>query len=127
MNEPPEAWIHGWAHLDDSTLHYVETGEPDNPLVVFLHGFPEFRCAWRHQLGPLADAGFHVLAPDRRGYNRSEKPPHVSEYRMHRLVNDIAGLIRDGGAASATSSVTTGAASRGNSPCAARPSSNGSS
>ena len=93
--------MHDWTHLDDSTLHYVETGEPGNPLVVLLHGFPEFWYAWRRQLDPLADAGFRVLAPDLRGYNRSEKPPHVGEYRMHRLVSDVAGLIRHAGTESA--------------------------
>ena len=53
-------------------LHYVEAGE--GPLVVLLHGFPEFWYSWRHQIPALAQAGFHVVAPDMRGYDLSDKP-----------------------------------------------------
>ena len=56
----------GYADVGDQRLHYVETG--DGPLIVLLHGFPEFWYGWRQQIRPLADAGFRVVAPDMRGY-----------------------------------------------------------
>jgi hypothetical protein len=59
----------GYAEIGDVRLHYVEAG--DGPLVVLLHGFPEFWYGWRLQLEPLAAAGFRVVAPDLRGYNLS--------------------------------------------------------
>jgi pimeloyl-ACP methyl ester carboxylesterase len=73
-------------------LHYVEAGE--GPLVVLLHGFPEFWYSWRHQIGPLAQAGYHVVAPDMRGYNLSDRPQPWRAYDMGLLAGDIAGLIR---------------------------------
>ena len=77
-------------------LHWVELGE--GPPVLLLHGFPDFWYAWRHQLPALAAAGFRAVAPDLRGYNRSEKPPGVGSYRVGRLAGDMAGLIRALGA-----------------------------
>jgi pimeloyl-ACP methyl ester carboxylesterase len=68
----------GYAELDDVRLHYVEAGE--GPLVVLLHGFPEFWYAWRQQIEPLAAAGFRVVAPDMRGYNTSSRPEEVHAY-----------------------------------------------
>src|SRR3954447_17858256 len=62
----------GYAEVGDVKLHYVEAGE--GPLVVLLHGFPEFWYGWRLQIAPLAAAGFRVVAPDLRGYNLSSKP-----------------------------------------------------
>jgi pimeloyl-ACP methyl ester carboxylesterase len=76
-------------------LHYVEAGE--GPLVVLLHGFPEFWYSWRHQIGPLAQAGFHVVAPDMRGYDLSDKPHGWHAYDSSLLAGDIAGLIRSFG------------------------------
>ncbi|MEU0058472.1 alpha/beta hydrolase [Streptomyces sp. NPDC006334] len=73
-------------------LHVVEEGE--GPLVVLLHGFPESWHSWRHQLGPLADAGFRVVAPDQRGYGRSDAPADVESYTILHLVGDVVGLIR---------------------------------
>ena len=81
----------GYAEIGDQRLHYVEAGE--GPLVVLLHGFPEFWYSWRHQLPALAAAGFHAIAPDLRGYNRSDRPRGVHCYRVRELVNDVAGLI----------------------------------
>jgi pimeloyl-ACP methyl ester carboxylesterase len=69
----------------------VEQGE--GPLVVLLHGFPEFWYAWRHQIPALAAAGFRAVAPDLRGYNLSEKPRGVKAYRIEALLGDLAGLI----------------------------------
>ncbi|MGE3803548.1 MAG: alpha/beta fold hydrolase [Gemmataceae bacterium] len=92
-------WEHKFADLDGLKLHYVEAGS--GPLVVLLHGFPEFWYSWRFQIPALAQAGFRVLAPDLRGYNLSDKPKGVSAYRVHLLAGDIAGLIRHAGAARA--------------------------
>jgi pimeloyl-ACP methyl ester carboxylesterase len=90
----------GYADVgDDVKLHYVEAG--DGPLVVLLHGFPEFWFGWRLQIAPLADAGFRVVAPDTRGYNLSSKPEGVAAYSADRLAEDIRGLIRELGAESA--------------------------
>jgi pimeloyl-ACP methyl ester carboxylesterase len=74
-------------------LHTVEAGPEDGPLVVLLHGFPELWYGWREQIGPLARAGFRVLVPDQRGYNRSDKPKGVSAYSLDRLAGDVVGLI----------------------------------
>jgi pimeloyl-ACP methyl ester carboxylesterase len=78
-------------------LHAVEAGPESGPLLILLHGFPEFWYGWRNQIGPLAAAGFRVLAPDQRGYNLSEKPRKVSAYRLDTLVADVAGLIDEAG------------------------------
>ncbi len=75
------------------TLHAVRTGPADGPPVVLLHGFPEFWYGWRHQLGPLAEAGFRVVAIDQRGYTTSSKPPHVADYGLDHLAADIAAAI----------------------------------
>jgi epoxide hydrolase 4 len=83
---------HRYAEVGGLRLHYVESGA--GPLVVLLHGFPEFWYAWRHQIPALAAAGFHVVAPDMRGYNLSAKPEGVSAYDQDLLATDIAQLIR---------------------------------
>ncbi|MFE6685150.1 alpha/beta fold hydrolase [Streptomyces sp. NPDC057743] len=72
-------------------LHIAEEGE--GPLVVLLHGFPESWHSWRHQFGPLAAAGFRVVAPDQRGYGRSDHPEAVEAYNILNLVGDVVGLI----------------------------------
>jgi len=87
---------HGYADLADVRLHYVEAGE--GPLVVLLHGFPEFWYGWRQQIPTLAAAGFRVVAPDTRGYNLSSKPPGVSAYAPRRLAADVRDLIAERGA-----------------------------
>ncbi|HWK27841.1 MAG TPA: alpha/beta fold hydrolase [Solirubrobacter sp.] len=85
-----------YAELDDVRLHYVEAGE--GPLVVLLHGFPEFWYGWRHQIEPLAARGFRVVAPDLRGYNLSSKPRGRDAYRIDRLAGDVRQLIEERGA-----------------------------
>ncbi len=87
---------HGYAELDSVRLHYVEAGE--GPLVVLLHGFPEFWYGWRGQIEPLAAAGLRVVAPDLRGYNRSSKPRGVAAYDLDPLAQDIRDLIAERGA-----------------------------
>jgi pimeloyl-ACP methyl ester carboxylesterase len=89
----------GYANVGDQSLHYVEAG--DGPLIVLLHGFPEFWYGWRSQIKPLADAGFRVVAPDMRGYNLSSKPEGVDAYDTGPLADDIRGLIHERGAESA--------------------------
>ncbi|HSR85674.1 MAG TPA: alpha/beta hydrolase [Streptosporangiaceae bacterium] len=89
----------GYADIGDQRLHYVETG--DGPLIVLLHGFPEFWYGWREQIKPLAAAGFRVVAPDMRGYNLSSKPAGVAPYDTGALAADVRGLIRERGAESA--------------------------
>ncbi|WP_327052254.1 alpha/beta fold hydrolase [Halomicrococcus gelatinilyticus] len=86
-------WTHGEVVANGVRLHHVEAGDPADPLVVLLHGFPEFWYSWRDQVPALADAGFHVVAPDMRGYNRSEKPHGVDAYRLAELVGDVVGLL----------------------------------
>jgi pimeloyl-ACP methyl ester carboxylesterase len=86
----------GYAELADVRLHYVEAG--DGPLVVLLHGFPEFWFGWRSQIPALADAGFRVVAPDMRGYNLSSRPADVEAYGTDRLAADVRDLIRQRGA-----------------------------
>jgi epoxide hydrolase 4 len=71
-------------------MHAAAAGPDDGPLVILLHGFPEFWYSWRHQIGPLAAAGYHVVTPDLRGYNLSErKPPYDAET----LARDVGELI----------------------------------
>ena len=89
----------GYAEIGDQRLHYVEAG--DGPLLVLLHGFPEFWYGWRQQIEPLAAAGFRVVAPDTRGYNLSSKPEGVKAYSTDQLATDIRGLIQERGAESA--------------------------
>ena len=95
----PSGLREGYAEIGDQRLHYVEAGE--GPLIVLLHGFPEFWYAWREQIGPLAAAGFRVVAPDTRGYNLSSKPDGVAAYDIGLLAADIRDLIHERGAETA--------------------------
>jgi pimeloyl-ACP methyl ester carboxylesterase len=72
-------------------LHVAEQGE--GPLVILCHGFPECWYSWRHQLGALAKAGFHAVAPDLRGYGRSEGPKEVENYTILDDIADVVGLV----------------------------------
>jgi pimeloyl-ACP methyl ester carboxylesterase len=83
-------WSHRTVSANGSRFHIVEAGA--GPLVLLLHGFPEFWWSWRHQIEPLADAGFRVVAVDLRGYGGSDKPPRG--YDGYTLSGDVAGLIR---------------------------------
>jgi pimeloyl-ACP methyl ester carboxylesterase len=74
-------------------LHVVQAGPPDGPPVVLLHGFPEFWWTWHAQIAALAQAGFRVIAPDQRGFNLSDKPPRIEDYRMEERRADIVGLL----------------------------------
>ena len=72
-------------------LHVAEQGE--GPLVLLCHGFPESWYSWRHQLRALAEAGFHAVAPDMRGYGQSEAPAEIERYTLLHLVGDMVGLL----------------------------------
>jgi pimeloyl-ACP methyl ester carboxylesterase len=74
-------------------LHVVEAGPDNGPLVILLHGFPEFWWGWRKQIPALARAGFRVVVPDQRGYNTSDKPLGVRAYELDALAADAIGLI----------------------------------
>lgn len=69
---------HAFARANGVRIHYVEAGR--GPLLLLLHGFPEFWYGWRRQISTLASAGFRIVAPDLRGYNETEKPRGVKRY-----------------------------------------------
>jgi len=73
-------------------LHAIAAGPKDGPLVLLLHGFPEFWYGWHRQIEPLAAAGFRVLVPDQRGYNLSSKPPGVKSYALSELTSDVMAI-----------------------------------
>ena len=79
-------------------LRVVEAGERGAPVVVLAHGFPELAYSWRHQIPALAAAGYHVLAPDQRGYGGSSRPGAVEDYDIVALAGDLIGLLDDVGA-----------------------------
>jgi pimeloyl-ACP methyl ester carboxylesterase len=89
-------WTHREVTANGARFHLAEHGPEDGPLILLLHGFPEFWWSWRHQLVALGDAGMHVVAPDLRGYGGSDKPPRG--YDAYTLSSDVAGMIRALGA-----------------------------
>ena len=74
-------------------LHVARAGPADGPLLIFLHGFPEFWYGWRKQIPHFADAGFRVLVPDQRGYNLSDKPEGALAFSLDELAADVLGLM----------------------------------
>ncbi|TDC53176.1 alpha/beta hydrolase [Actinomadura sp. KC345] len=84
-------WSHRYAKINGLDVHYVEEGE--GPPVVLLHGFPHTWFSWRHQIGPLAEAGFRVVAPDMRGMGETTGPDDHREYGVDRIVGDLVGLL----------------------------------
>jgi len=83
---------HGFVTINGIKLHTVSTG--NGPLVLFLHGFPEFWYAWKDVLPEVAKAGFEAVAIDMRGYNTSDKPKDLSAYRLPELIADVRGVIQ---------------------------------
>ena len=79
-------------------LRVIEAGDRGAPVVILAHGFPELAYSWRHQIPALADAGYHVLAPDQRGYGGSSRPDAIEAYNIHELTADLVGLLDDVGA-----------------------------
>lgn len=74
-------------------LNVIQAGPENGPLVILLHGFPEFSYAWREQIPFLVSAGYRVWAPDQRGYNLSDKPSGIAAYSIDELAADVVGLI----------------------------------
>ncbi|HET6482343.1 MAG TPA: alpha/beta hydrolase [Actinoplanes sp.] len=91
-------WTHRFVGANGSRFHVVEAGT--GPLVLFLHGFPEFWWAWHDMLPRIADAGFRAVAIDLRGYGASDKPPRG--YDGYTMAADVTGLIRALGERNAT-------------------------
>ncbi len=85
-----ETWQHQYIVTNGIRMHYVTQGE--GPLIVLLHGFPEFWYSWRYQIPFLAEHGYTVVAPDLRGYNETDKPR--KGYDIPTLLRDIKGLIK---------------------------------
>ncbi|MEM7712701.1 MAG: alpha/beta hydrolase [Cyanobacteria bacterium P01_A01_bin.68] len=85
-----ETWKHDYITTNGVNLHYVTQGS--GPLMLMLHGFPEFWYSWRYQIPEFA-SDFKVVAPDLRGYNDSDKPASQSAYVMNELVQDVEGII----------------------------------
>ncbi|MGQ4647002.1 alpha/beta fold hydrolase [Lyngbya aestuarii] len=86
-----ETWQHEYIESNGVKLHYVTQGE--GPLMLMLHGFPEFWYSWRHQIPEFAQ-DYKVVALDLRGYNESDKPPEPSAYVMSEFIKDIEGVIQ---------------------------------
>ncbi|AFC31595.1 hypothetical protein PM3016_4859 [Paenibacillus mucilaginosus 3016] len=89
----PEGFSERYVETNGIRLHVVTSGPEDGPLVVLLHGFPEFWYGWKRQIPFLAAQGYRVWVPDQRGYARSGKPEKIEAYAMNGLAADIAGLI----------------------------------
>jgi len=73
-------------------LHAVASGSLEGPVVLLLHGFPEFWYSWHQQIAPLASAGFRVIVPDQRGYNTSSKPRGAASYTLSQLTSDVLAI-----------------------------------
>jgi pimeloyl-ACP methyl ester carboxylesterase len=82
---------HRFVETNGIRMHYVEAGR--GPLVILCHGFPESWYSWRHQIEALAEAGFHVVAPDQRGYGQTDRPQTLAAYTVLHLTGDIVGLV----------------------------------
>jgi len=85
------AVTHRFIETNGIRMHIAEQGT--GPLVVLLHGFPESWYSWRHQLPALAEAGYHAVAPDQRGYGQTDRPTEIEHYTQLHLVGDIVGLL----------------------------------
>jgi pimeloyl-ACP methyl ester carboxylesterase len=83
--------LHRFVTTNGIRMHYAEAGS--GPHVLLCHGFPESWYSWRHQIHALADAGFHTIAPDMRGYVQTEQPKEVGAYDIFQLTGDLVGLI----------------------------------
>src|SRR5687768_4221103 len=74
-------------------LHVVEKGNKGAPVIIFLHGFPEFWYGWHNQIDFFAKKGYRVIVPDQRGFNLSDKPNRIKDYQISELVKDIVQII----------------------------------
>jgi pimeloyl-ACP methyl ester carboxylesterase len=88
------------SHFADSggvKIHYAAIGPESGPLVIFVHGFPDFWYSWRSQMDALSQAGYRCAAMDLRGYNKSDQPPGIENYDMRLLAGDVLAVIRANG------------------------------
>lgn len=91
---------HRFIEVNGIRMHVAEQGH--GPLVVLCHGWPESWYVWRHQITALAEAGYHVVAPDQRGYGQTDAPEALEAYHLFKLTGDIVGLVHALGEARAT-------------------------
>ena len=82
---------HGFADSDGVKIHYATAG--DGPLLVMIHGFPDYWYSWRRQIPALAGR-YQVVAIDQRGFNKSDQPEDVGSYKMDKLIGDVVAVIR---------------------------------
>src|SRR5262245_30223268 len=80
-------------HINGGALHVVLAGSASGKPLLFLHGFPEFWFAWRHQIDHFVSSGYRVIIPDQRGYNLSEKPAGIASYSVDVLAKDVVGVL----------------------------------
>ncbi len=85
---------HGTADSNGVKIHYASYGKSSGPLIVMIHGFPDFWYTWRDQMQVLGDAGYHCVAMDLRGFNLSGQPAGVENYDMRLLIGDVLSVIR---------------------------------
>ncbi len=88
-----QRWEEQQISVNGVSLHVVQAGPVEGPLVILLHGFPEYWYSWQRYIQPLAEAGYRVWVPDQRGYNLSSKPQKKSAYTLDTLAQDITGLM----------------------------------
>ncbi|MCA6115432.1 alpha/beta hydrolase [Bradyrhizobium sp. WSM 1738] len=79
--------------IESNGIHLNIAEQGNGPLVLLCHGFPESWYSWRHQIAALAEAGFHAVAPDMRGYGKSDRPEAIDQYTIFHLVGDLVGLL----------------------------------
>lgn len=89
----PSAIRHSTQHVNGVELQVTSAGDPAHPCIILSHGFPESAYSWRHQIPVLAEAGYHVLAPDQRGYGFSSAPKDVGAYGIRNLTGDLMALL----------------------------------
>jgi len=88
-----QQWEEQQMTVNGVNLHIVQAGPIEGPLVILLHGFPEYWYSWQRYIQPLVEAGYRVWVPDQRGYNLSSKPEAISDYALDALARDITGLM----------------------------------
>lgn len=90
----PKYGVHKYIKANSVKLHYVESGDPSKPLMLFIHGFPEFWYSWRHQIVHF-NKDYRCVAVDMRGYGDSERPEGVQHYKIELLADDIKDLVNE--------------------------------
>ncbi|XP_049865624.1 epoxide hydrolase 3-like [Pectinophora gossypiella] len=89
----PKYGVHKYTKVNNIKLHYVESGDPSKPLMIFIHGFPELWYSWRHQIVEF-QKDYWCVAFDMRGYGDSERPDGVSSYKLQLLIDDVRDLVK---------------------------------